>query len=293
MHKEAREATSIEVLDQLADTRREKVRNSISSINAPDHLLMVAQTELSYNIEPAALPFSQINIDEFSESLKSLYKVQPETIDNEPTGNVLEDMLQKRKRSNALTYINGRFEISDRDFIQIKAIRFTTQQIHVVLKGPSSVAEVIIADCLERLWACAGVNKKFEELEKFIVLKTYGTGTKVKLPIKLEDTLSQGLKNLLNNDCIDGKKYAQHSSPKSYLDDFELNDKLIANYAVDEIKIKFNIFDPVTGDHNTGQLRFSVGALSEYGTGVYHVISELPYELHMQLIEDFVSHHST
>lgn len=275
-----------ELLREISQERRERVVDAVEGEETPDFLIKVSQTEILYTIDPVALPFKLVNFDDFSKQLNDLYSLTTDRGNKvEETDDPISVITGQRPKANRIRFINGKFELSNRDFIEIQSLNFTHELVHVVLKGPSTIADVIIADAVEALWKCSGASKKWEDISKSVQLKDYGTTTKVRLGVKLEEFLAPKLWEFIDNECLKGSSYAIHSAPKSYLNNFNAPEKIFANCVVDDINLLFNVFDTETGTSNKTSLKFSVVSNSEYGAGVYGVTSELPYELHIEMLK--------
>jgi hypothetical protein len=272
-----------EELALVADQRRERVREGIEKVSQPAYIKQVIQTEVSYVIHPNALPYAQANIESFSESLKELYGLQ---FDSNPTvddDNPLSRILGHRQREG-LRFENGRFRVSSHDFIPIKKVDLTDERIHLVLRGPSAVADAIIADVVERLWASAGANKPWDQIYPMVQLKQFGTSTEVDLGFPLEDLLSDRIKSFLSTNCLAGESYAKEMAPKLAINGFEKLDRINASYVVDGINLLFNLYDPQSGHAYQAKLQIVISAKYQYGGTTCLVISELPYEQHVQCV---------
>ena len=280
------ELETTELLREISQERREKVVDAVEGEETPDFLIKVSQTEILYTFDPVALPFKLVNFDDFSKQLKDLYSLSTDLGNQvEETDDPISVITGQKPKANRIRFINGKFELSNRDFIEIQSLNFTRELVHVVLKGPSTIADVIIADAVEALWKCSGASKKWEDISKSVLLKDYGTTTKVRLGVKLEEFLAPKLWSFIDNECINGSRYAVQSTPKSYLNNFNAPDEVFANCFVDDINLLFSVVDKETGASSKIKLKFSIVANSEYGSGVYGVTSELPYELHIEMLK--------
>lgn len=269
-----------EELALIADQRRERVREDLGKIAQPAYIKQVLQTEISYVIHPTALPYAQANIESFSKSLNDLYGLHFDAEPNNEDAGPLAHLLGRRK-PNGLEFTNGRFKISSHDFIQIKRVLLTAERIHLVLLGPSTVADVIIADVVERLWASAGANKPWDQIAPMVQIKQFGTRTDVDLGFPLESLLSDRFKNFLETTCMNGASFAKEMAPKTAVADFKTIDRIMVSYVVDDINLLFNLYDPQSGSADQVKLQIRIGAKHLYGGTVCSVITELPYEQHV------------
>lgn len=272
-----------EKLAQVADKRREAARAGLEKTKVPDFILEIIQTEVQYVISPRLLPYAQADMEAFSEKLKSLYGLTRVEQDLSRYSNTMA--LLGADRPSALEFQNGRFKISAHDFVAIKALRLTYEGVHLVLTGPSSVADTVVPDVVEQLWDSAGVAKPWKEVEPYIQLKAFGCGTLADLGFPLTNLLSAEFRDVLDKEFIRGKQLAAAMSPLMSTDKFQVNVNQITSYVVDDINLMFNTFNPVSGQAYQVKLRLNVEARHTYGSSICEVISELPFEKHVDAIQ--------
>lgn len=276
----------VQILSEVANKRRQLKANEIDKQGKPDFITDILQTETAFIINPSALPYKQANLNQFSDYLEKLYGLsfkQRQKRDEEQ--NPLEVIFGNNERSDVLIFENGKFKVSNRNFIPIQKVKLTTEQVHVILGGDSSISEAIIADLVEALWASTGINKTWADIDRNVQIKSYGTATKVDFGKPLEEFLNPDFRKLLNDEFIDGKGFGKHMIPYSSVHNFNVNNKTFASFVLDDLNLLFNLFNPTSGESYQAKLQFRVLAKHEYGSGKYVVISQLPYDLHVECLQ--------
>lgn len=274
-------------LSKIAEQRREQVRKDIQKEGLSDFIVSIHQSEVVYTLEPSSLPFKYADLDIFADTLNKLYSLNFQKQKKEEEENPLAALLGGQKQMNVLTFESGRFKTQESgDFIPIPTLRLTSEAIHVVLQGPSNAAKAILADVVEALWQSTGMPKSWSSLEKSLQLVSYGTGTKVNLGIPLEKLIHPKLAKYLEDSWTKSGGFAEKMAHQSSINNFESPKGLSVGYAVDDLNFIFNIFDPVTGDSTRAKLQFRVTAKHEYGKGIFLVVSELPFELHVKALAE-------
>lgn len=274
-------------LSQIAAQRREQARKDIQKEGLSEFVISIHQSEVLYTLEPSSLPFKYADLDSFANKLRELYSLTIQKQKKEENQNPLAALIGDQQQTNVLVFESGRFKTQESgDFIPIPKLTLTSEKVHIVLQGPSNAAKAILADVLEALWQSTGMPKPWSSLEKSIQLVSYGTGTKVNLGIPLEKLIHPKFAKYLEDHWTQAGGFAEKMAHQSTLNNFQSPKGVSVGYAVDDLNFKFNIFDPVTGDSTRASLKFIVTAKHEYGKGIFLVVSELPFELHVKALAE-------
>lgn len=278
------------LLGQIAEKRRTDVVTEISNKTQPSFIQRIEQSEIIYTIDPSWLPYELVDLDQFVSTLHELYGLKHKQKDGSEPTNPLEALLQRQERADYLEFDGGQFRISNREIIRIRAVRLTSESLHIILLGDGSIAEVIAADVIEALWQCAGTSKPWSEIKGAVQKISYGTATKVNLGIPLEEFLNPELVRFFDEQCLSGEKYALHMAPAFSIHNFQPSERLSSAYVVDDLNLLFNLQDPVSGESYRAKFQFQVTAKGEYGSGLCRVVSEMPYETHVNALQKLIEY---
>lgn len=291
------EVSSIEAIAKIAEKRRNEIRQNVEAATVPDYLIDVQQTEASYVLDPKALPYEYVDLEKLDDSLKKLYGLQRAkalSFNQDSADDPLQQLLgPSAETQDNLRYTKGKFPLSKKDFIPIRDVVLTRERVHIVLKGDSSISDALVADVVESLWLAAGISKSWDTIRKALQLTAFGTATKLRLPVPMESFIDPRMLSFVEKDCLDGQKFAHKMGLIAAEGVQHRNQRLHCSFAVDDIRLRFSIFDAVSGLSESSQLTFTVGAKNEYGTGIYTVISELKYDLHMKAVSKLLEHMQT
>lgn len=69
---------------------------------------------------------------------------------------------------------------------------------------------------------------------------------------------------------------------------FKVSPASLSIFAIDDLNLNFYLFDQVTGRSETVKFRFSVTTRDLVGTGRIVVISELPFEKHIECLQELI-----
>jgi hypothetical protein len=202
-------------------------------------------------------------------------------IDDDELGSLLLSDLSDRR----LEFENGRFQKTASDFDVIKSLSFNYESIHVNVGGVGEVAELVVADAAEMVWASTAVAKRWTEIKQGVQLISYGTATYVDLGFPFEDLLHNDLNKFFKAQVIDGTKYASAMGAYSIRNSFKKTPSISAIYGLDDLTIKVFLFNTITGRSESVQIRFSVTSKDTIGTGIVLVVTEMPFETHINFID--------
>ncbi|HVL93923.1 MAG TPA: hypothetical protein VM264_11350, partial [Acidimicrobiales bacterium] len=171
----------------------------------------------------------------------------------------------------------------------IVSVELSREVILVRVQGVSKVAELIAAEVVEAMWRSAGASKKWSEIEPHIQLVGYATGTVINLGRKFEDLLHPSISGFSSQITSETGGLAFSMGPQKGPAYQRAGTPSIASVGVatlERLSLLFQRFDLQTGQHFETNLTFSVRARGEKGTGIVYVTSELPFEKHVQLLQD-------
>lgn len=279
----------LESISAVAAKRRREAAPALER-SMPEWLLEIRQTEVVYTLNPRMIPLAVTSFPVLHALLKERYSLgfgQPD-LGPIPVKSELSEaeigqaLLRSKKR---VRFENGRFSRSPVDFDIIRSVNIDFESIHVVVGGVSEVAELVVADVAEMLWAAAGAEKRWDQLETEVQLVGYATATMIDLGISFEEFLSPQLLEFINSDVLSGSRYAHETGRKSARLQFELAPTLQATWGLDDLRLKFFLFDTATGRYETTRMDFSVLTRDTVGTGRVMVYSELPFQKHLECLE--------
>jgi hypothetical protein len=136
----------------------------------------------------------------------------------------------------------------------------------------------------EIVWAAAGAQKRWDDIRNGVQLIGYGTATMVDLGVPLENVLSVAVQSFCNDHLLGGEKYALETGRRSVRHQFGVSPTLSGIWALDEVTIKFFLFDQKTGRSESTRMDVGVTARDSMGTGRVRVYSELPFNKHVECI---------
>jgi len=291
-----RSSDIVSELAELARETRERREHAVeeSARPRPKFIETVDSSEVLYTFRPSAIPFRQVDIQHLNDWLQDQYAVRLADPDFSPLlTKISRDQLAQmdetellrrlvREANAQLTWEDGRFPLRD-DFVPITSIGINFESIDVSVAGLSQVAEVIAREVLEAMWTLAGSKKSFADLQSAIQLVAYQTGTRLNLDHTTECLLNPGLIQFFDANLAIGNKYAA-SMGRTAVSPDKLNEQINAVAAIDDLTIHISRFNPTTGSAEDSNLRFSVMAKSDYRSGRVRVISELPYDQHVEFL---------
>lgn len=201
-----------DAISRIAEQRRREAQPVLEQ-KLPEWVLETARTEVMYTFSPRMLPLQHASFPMLLKMLQEKYSLKfeppdfgafrPDMSDDELGAKLLVNLGDK-----AIQFGNGRFQKSRNDFDVIRSVTLNYETIQVAVEGISEIANLIVADVAEMIWASTGVQKGWDEIKKGIQLIGYGTATLIDLGFPCEDFLNPKLTAFIKSQMIDGKKYA-------------------------------------------------------------------------------------
>ncbi|MER5830240.1 hypothetical protein ABT116_05300 [Streptomyces sp. NPDC002130] len=282
--------------------RRDEVSREITASKAPGYIRTIESSEVLVHIDPDMLPYGDIDYPRFTEEMKERYNLHLDStkLESVISNTVLDPQSQlstlsegqKARMSQAVTesirFRDGRFPgLGIHTYTPINAISLRSQTLHASVHGPTAVAELLIQEMFELMWAAASAPRKWEsdEVQREIALKSYGTATKVDFGENILGLLSPALCGFLRENLSDGLEVAGHMMARSALDQFDPPSNVVGTVALDDLTLRFSVLDLATGRAESPYVRVAVTSKSEMGKGVADIVSELPFEDHVKLVE--------
>ena len=260
----------------------------------PDFIDSIERTSVSYTFDPSALPYKHVDAIRLNSEIESRYGSQLEadfspllsSMDEKDFGLLGQDeRLQKLTKTSksSLQWSGGRFPLRD-DFVGINLIFINRERIVVSVSGVSQVAETIAKEIIEIMWSISGSKKTYADVEKLLQLKAFTTQTRLLLGFGPERLLNKSLINFLNAQLASGANYA--ASMGKIKQNYTFDSSLSAVVSLDDLTIRVAKFDAISGYYEPCEIQFSVTAQSDYNTGRILAITEMPYEEHVELLEN-------
>jgi hypothetical protein len=294
------EAVSSE--DALSDLARERraLAERQSARPRPSYVVGVDHSEAGYTLDPSAIPLSELDAGEFCESLNRTFGLELAPIDYGPLLNVIPRdqllamdeaaVLQKliTVRGSVLKFENGRFPLRN-DFVPIRSMDVNFESVIVRVGGVTEVAEAVAQDVVDLMWKLSGSTKRWKDLESAVLLVGYATATRVQLSFPAEQLVSAALMDTLSGNLTQGINVAKRIGYETGPAKKGFSDNFVAIATLEDLTLEVSKFNPATGASNQSNLRFSVTARNDHGTGRIRVVSELKYEDHIALLNEIMS----
>ena len=297
------ESTSGQIVSKLAQDakRRDEITQREAQREQPAYILDVEQSEVGYTIPPRFLPLSHVDYAAFTALMQERWALVPDLshvrIDPTALTNVSpEDVeqqvfkhLAKGGRGN-IEFGSGRYAISPTEFVPIVRVSINYESVLVGVAGIGRVAEAVAQDVYEALCASAGVSRSWSEVQKEVQQVGYGTRTRVDLGSTdaFEKMLSPAVRSFIDTRMLNGERYAAHSGTYHRRDALKAPANAVLSVALDDIVFRLARFNPETGMAIQTDLRLTVTSRGDYHSGIVSVISELPYEIHVQWVGELI-----
>jgi hypothetical protein len=286
-----------QLISSVARERRERLREEMTRPQ-PDFILNVSQSEVFQTFELRMMPLAQADPSNFVHSVEETYSCRLAPLDLAPLlgvmsgdelvkldpGEALERLFRLDSAEFTLSFKNGRFP-TRYDFVPIRSISLNYESILVSVQGVSAVAEVVASEVAELLWAAAGVVKRWDDIEGGLQQKAYATGTKVDLGFPLEALLKSPVQDFVTEDIASPNGFGASMGGLKKRHGFKAAPSYAIAATIDELHLKVNRFDTLTGQEWESYLKFSVTSRGDHGQGVCLVSSQLSYENHVSLLE--------
>jgi hypothetical protein len=296
--------SAAQLVSQLAQDaqKRQELTQQAAQQETPDFVLGVEQSEALYTMPPRFLPLRHANYATLSQILDSKWSLTLDsertalapalsTVGREQLGTLTEtevmDHVLKSSRPE-IAFRNGKYPLSDFDFVPIRGVQISFESVLVSVGGISRVAEAVAAEIVEAVWSSAGATRPWSAIEPYLQRRGYATRTKVDLGCPAEKLLSPTVLKFLDDEMIDGSKYATHMGHYLASAQGQPPVNTMSTYALDDLVIAFAWFDSNTGMSTRASLKVEVASFSEYRTGIVSVSSELPYDMHISCLEKLI-----
>lgn len=278
----------LEGISSLAAERRREAQPALDN-PLPPWLLEVIQTEVVYTINPRVFPLRVAAFGALTDLLKEKYSLRFARPRGAMYGrsdvsdqDVAAALIQSNER---VRFENGRFMRTAIDFSVIRSVNFDFETIHVVVEGVSKIAELVIADVAEMVWAAAGAQKKWDDIHAGVQLIGYATSTLVDLGISFETFLSPAVRGFCDDHLLEGERYSLETGRRSARHQFGVSPTLKAIWALDEVTLRVFLFDQMTGRSESTRIDVGVVSRDSMGTGRVRVYSELPFNMHLECVD--------
>jgi hypothetical protein len=279
-------------ISEFAQKRRAEAEAE-SARPKPDFIQSVDQSEVVFTLSPAGIPFRQTRLAELNASLQTMYGLQVVGPDFSPLLKTMSrdqlaamdeaELYGRLMRANdtRLRWEEGRFPLRD-DYVAIQSVNLNYESVHVVVRGVSQIADVIVKEIIEKVWELAGSKKKFSDVEPLVQLVAYGTRTRLSLGYGPECLLNPRLLKYLDDSVTSGNGFATAMGRTRANADGP--DPVFAIAALDDLQIVIRKFNQANGYSEDAKIGFSVTAQSDFRTGRLLASTGLPYEQHVALL---------
>ncbi|MGA5184455.1 hypothetical protein ACPCBF_32570 [Streptomyces pseudogriseolus] len=282
------------------EERREQVSQQIQAAQTPELIRSVESSEVIINIDPDELPYEDINYHELINGLKQRYKLRLDTtglqkiLNNTPHSSTIQNLSDDEKAklsysvTEKITFREGKFPGLGHDqYTPIYELTFHSQNLAAKVHGRTNIAELLIKEAFELAWDAAGMPRKWEneEVQREVATKSYGTHTKVDLGGNVLRLISPAPRHFLQDNLSANLRLGARMMARSALDGFEPPSDVAGTLSLDELVVRFAILDLKTGRMEAPKVKLTVMARNEMGGGVVDVVSELPFEDHVKLVE--------
>lgn len=68
------------------------------------------------------------------------------------------------------------------------------------------------------------------------------------------------------------------------------NENIRGGVVIDDINLRVNTFNVLTGESDSNPLSFNVKRKNDYGTDIVHITSVLPFDKHMEMIRSLLGY---
>jgi hypothetical protein len=299
--------TTADLVGRLAQERdaqeREQLTQQAAQRELPTFVLAIEQSEARYTIPPRLLPIAHVDYEKLRVILSEKWQLSPDpeytklggilaSMPRDQLGQVPESELMRRLLKSSRPEIGfelGRYPLSDFEFVPVLGVQITRESVLVSVAGISQVAEYLVTEMVQAIWASAGVMRPWSDIEPEVQARGYATKTKVDLGAATEQLLNPKLIDFFNNEVLAGAQFASHMGLYLARHDNKPPPQAVTTYALDDLQLKFATFDPATGTTTNSKITISVTSLADYQSGIVSVASELPYDVHIQCLEQLIA----
>jgi hypothetical protein len=300
------DATSAQLVSQLAQEqaeRRHAEAQRAAQREHPDFVLDIERSDVVYTLPPRFMPLEHVEFDKLRRllhdkwgltldlsSLKLDAVLGPRSI--EQVAGLSEDELMQlvlRSGDPNIAFGAGKYPVSDFDFVPVLGVRLNYESVMVKVAGVSRVAEVVAAELVEAVSTSAGAARPWSDIEPHLQRVGYATATRINLGAPFEALLSTPTRRFLDEQMIDGPRYAAHMGYYHARPRLGPPPRAVCTYALDDLSLRFAWFDPETGVSTATNMKFSVTSKADYRSGIVLVWSELPYDIHVACLEQLIA----
>lgn len=296
---------AVALVTQIAKQRRKAAEPKITQ-EQPDFIMDIRNSDVRYGFHPRALPFGLADFSIFRSILEKEYGLQfviPEQLPQlmqelggasgapSSTGQASVSLNVDavgqylfRLESPMAVFSRGRFDITKRSLVAIEKVSFDVESISVTVSGTTDIAELLIKDLVQYLWASAEADRSWEEIEKNLQNKTFGTSTRVRLGFSPLELLNPRFTEFIDSEVLQGARYGRMMGSRSDRDSFEVPKNSRELAFLDELQIGVSRYDETSCTHQSQTLRIGVGRKDYQGTDVVDINSNLSFEEHIQFV---------
>ncbi|MCX5014251.1 hypothetical protein OG765_25170 [Streptomyces sp. NBC_00555] len=291
-------------LGKLDQQRRDQVSRQIEATQPPDLIRSVQSSEVTINIDPDVLPYEDMDYDKFVEEMRKRYRLRLDTSDlevlikqtqNTPGAATTWDTLSDGEKARislsatqTITFKEGKFPGLGRDeYTAIYAMAFHSQNLAAKVHGPTAIAELLVKEAFELACDAAAIPRKWESegVQREVALKSYGTHTKVDLGLNVLGVIAPEFRAFIEQNLGDNLSLGAKMMARSALDGFNPPSKVAGTVVLDDLILKLSVLDLQTGRTESPRIQIRAMSLDEMGRGIVDIISALPFEDHVKLIE--------
>lgn len=292
--RKSAEETTEDLLGKLAERRAATKPNDVLSFT-PTYLESVVSADVRYSMRSPGLPLAQVNASILVDAITRFYgstlsPVSPGEL-VKSSGKFYElsqvDLLEqvlKRDTTKLFSFEGGRFQRRS-EFIPIRSLNINAYGLYILVESTSDVAEAILRDVVTLIWAATGFEREWEELSNELISVTYGTITRVRLPVSLRSLLSPKLQEIVDEHIVDGEKFAARMHPREQHRDYQPGDQILPVVTPSRISFTIDTIDRQTGTYSNGQLTLWTPDRSDANSNIVQAISTLPFKEHMTLVD--------
>lgn len=280
-----------------AQERHEEAQREVR-VERPSFVLDIEESDVYYTLPPRVIPLRYVDFDRLSRQLAEKWGLvlDPAAMNYDPLHATIPpdefvrltvpertQLLLKSVAPN-LAFRAGKYPVSDFEFVPILDVRINFESVVVKVAGISRVAEVVAAEIMEAIVACSGAVRSWREIERDLQRAGYATRTKVDLGVPFEAFLGPAVRSFLDDEMVEGPKYALHMGHYYARYDLKPPPRATATYALHRLRFQFVWFDPETGVSMATPMNFDVTAKSDFRSRIVSIWSELPYDIHVRAL---------
>jgi len=172
----------------------------------------------------------------------------------------------------------------------INQIGIGSQQVSSLVAGTTDEALYVAQRACLLLWAAAGVEMTWDEFSKNVGAMSFSCETDVELGFSLVDLCSPAMRAFLDEDISGangfGKEMGLRPSDSTYA--AEQKAGLRAVHWCNQLEIGITLHDGVSGRSEECKMFLSVHERSKANRGWLKIVSELPSEKHVQLVQALI-----